>query len=66
MLKNQNNRKYLIITLLVILIVMAGALTIGQILQTEKATGQAMSGNNTSNQTANQTVGGGLKSKVGG
>ncbi|HEY7080816.1 MAG TPA: hypothetical protein VH500_14020 [Nitrososphaeraceae archaeon] len=66
MLKNQKNCKYLTITLLAILIVVAGTLTAGQILQTEKAAGQAMSGNNTGNQTANQTVGGGLKSKVGG
>jgi len=66
MLRNQNNRKYLTITVLVILVVMAGTIIIDQTLQTEKAAGQAMSDNNTGNQTANQTVGGGLKSKVGG
>jgi len=59
-------------SLLTIIIVMAGTLVIGQILQTTLAqttagpigqkVGQVMSGN----QTANKTVGGGLKSKVGG
>jgi hypothetical protein len=80
MYKNQENRKYLTMSLLAIIIVMVGTLAIGQILQTtlaqtttgqigqkvgqaaQKMAGQVMSGN----QTANQTVGGGLKSKVGG
>ena len=66
MYKNQDNRKYLSITLIAILVVLVGTLAIGQILQTEKVAGQGMSGNQTGNQTANQTVGGGLKSKVGG
>jgi hypothetical protein len=80
MYKNQENRKYLTMSLLAIIIVIVGTLAIGQILQTtlaqttagqigqkvgqaaQKMAGQVMS----DNQTANQTVGGGLKSKVGG
>jgi len=64
--KNQENRKYLTITLIAILVVLVGTLAIGQALQTEKVAGQGMSGNQTGNQTANKTVGGGLKAKVGG
>ena len=63
---NKENRKYLTITLIAILVVLVGTLAIGQILQTEKVAGQGMNGNQTDNQTANKTVGGGLKSKVGG
>lgn len=79
MYNNRENHKYLTMFLLTIIIVM-GTLVIGQILQTtlaqttagpigqkvgqaaQKIAGQVMSGN----QTANKTVGGGLKSKVGG
>ena len=80
MYNNRKNHKYLTMSLLTIIIVMAGTLVIGQILQTtlaqttagpigqkvgqaaQKIAGQVTSGN----QTANKTVGGGLKSKVGG
>jgi hypothetical protein len=80
MYKNKENRKYLTLSLLAIIVVLVGTLAIGQIVQTSMAqttagqigqkvgeaaksmAGKVMGGN----QTANQTVGGGLKSKVGG
>ena len=69
MFKNQENRKYLTMSLLAIIAVMAGTLAISQILETAMA--QTTPGNNTGNQTGNQSghpLGklGALKNAIGG
>ena len=53
MFKNQENRKYLTMSLLAIIAVLAGTLAISQILETAMA--QTTPGNNTGNQTGNQS-----------
>ncbi len=68
MFKNQENRKYLTMSLLAIIAVMAGTLAISQILETAMA---QTTGNNTGNQTGNQTGHplaklGALKNAIGG
>ena len=52
MFKNQENRKYLTMSLLAIIAVLAGTLAISQILETAMA---QTTGNNTGNQTGNQS-----------
>ncbi len=68
MFKNQENRKYLTMSLLAIIAVLAGTVVISQILETAMA---QTTGNNTGNQTGNQTGHplaklGALKNAIGG